>query len=166
MVIIRPAFESDLGKISEMAILCFPQDFVDDLGQENTPRNALEWVKEDYGRKRFAKYHVAEESGLVLGYVFHEMMGGLSGNIELKQIGVHPDYQRLGIGKRLILESEKNWKDYLQEAFGKKPYKMLLTTSEINDNAHNLYAACGFKPEMKIKNFYFGSNEEIWIKEL
>ena len=94
------------------------------------------------------------------------MMGGLSGNVELKQIGVHPDYRGRGIGKKLILESEKNWKEYLGEMFGKKPYKMLLTTSETNDKAHNLYASCGFKPETKINKLFWDSDEEIWVKEL
>jgi len=166
MIKIREAKEKDLEQIAKIALACFPEDFVDGTKKESsTKKNALNWIKERFENKTFAKYYVAELNGKVVGYIFHLMLGGLSGIVQLEQIGVDPEHRQKGIGKELILKSEEFWKRYFQNKFKKPLYKILLTTSEINDKAHNLYAKCGFKYETTIKKLYFGNNEEIWIKE-
>jgi predicted N-acetyltransferase YhbS len=51
---------------------------------------------------------VAEEDGKVIGFVMGELFQGEYGIAEekatLDTIGVHPDYQHMGIGERLITE--------------------------------------------------------------
>jgi ribosomal protein S18 acetylase RimI-like enzyme len=165
MVIIREATEYDLEKMIDIGILCFQDDFQDGLSKDNTYNNAKVWFKERYSNKTFARYHVAEENGDVVGYIFHLMIGGISGVVQLEQIGVHPQQRQKGIGKKLINISEQFWKKYMPEKFGKPLYKMLLTTSVINDKAHNLYAKCGFEHDCTMKKIYWGNDEEIWLKE-
>jgi|SRR3989344_4954879 len=159
MLKIREAKKTDLRSIAEILIICFPNDF-------SNKKTALNWINERSNLKTFSKYHIADFNGEIAGYVYNKMLGGISGILELEQIGVHPNYHGKGIGKELILESEKFWIKYFKNKFKKKLYKIILTTSEVNDKAHNLYTRCGFKYEAKIKDLYFKSNEEIWIKKL
>jgi ribosomal protein S18 acetylase RimI-like enzyme len=165
MITIREATEKDLEKIAEIAISCFPQDFADGISGNNSKKNAKNWIKERYLMKTFAKYHIAQEKGKTIGYILHLMMGGVSGVVQLEQIGVDSKYRRKGVGKKLILESEKFWQSYLQKQFKKSLYKMLLTTSKVNHKAHNLYAKSGFKFETTMKKVFWGEDEEIWVKE-
>lgn len=161
MIKIRECEEEDIPKIAEIACSCFPQDYIgdDDL------RHAEAWVKERFFMNTFSKYHIAEDDGKVVGFVYHLMLGGLSGVVQLEQIGVDPKHRRKGIGVKLLLKSETFWKEYLPKQFKKPLYKILLTTSKINDGAHHLYAKCGFKYETTMKKLYFGNDEEIWVKE-
>ena len=157
MIKIREANEADLKNIAEVVVICFSNDF----GDKNI---ALNWIKERFNLRTFSRYHISEMDGKVVGYIYNKMLGGTSGILELEQIGIDPEYQGKGIGKMLILESEKFWKNYLKNKFNKKMHKFLLTTAKINDKAHNLYAKCGFKYECTMKNLYYGNDEEIWIK--
>ena len=93
------------------------------------------------------------------------MIGGLSGVVQLEQIGVDPEHQREGIGEQLILESENFWREYLPLRFDKPLYKMLLTTATVNDKAHGLYARCGFHHDTTMETLYWGNPEEVWIKD-
>jgi GNAT superfamily N-acetyltransferase len=161
MIIIRESKEEDIPAIAKVAVSCFPQDYIDDDGI----KYAEAWVKERLSMNTFARYHVAENDGKIVGFVYHLMIGGLSGVVQLEQIGVDPNHRQKGIGVKLILESETFWKKYLLKEFKKPLYKMLLTTSKINNVAHNLYAKCGFKYETTMRKLYFGNDEEIWVKE-
>jgi GNAT superfamily N-acetyltransferase len=158
MISVREARNEDIERIAEIGISCFPDDFI-------TSNNANDWFSERNSSRIFGRYHVAEISGKVVGYIFHLMIGGLSGVVQLEQIGVDPEYRKKGIGTELIMGSEIFWKEYLQEKFDKSLYKMLLTTSVINDKAHNLYVKCGFKHSTTMEKIYWGNDEEIWIKE-
>jgi GNAT superfamily N-acetyltransferase len=93
------------------------------------------------------------------------MIGGLSGVVQLEQIGVLKKYRGRGIGRKLIQTAENFWEKYFVNEYGKPLYKMLLTTSKINDDAHNLYSAAGFKYETTMKKIYWNNDEEIWVKE-
>lgn len=157
MIKIRTATKKDLASITKILKTCFPEDFAN-------KDEAITWVKERFASKTFSKYHLAEEEGKVIGYTYHFMLGGTSGVLQLEQIAVDPKYRKKGVGTQLILESEKFWQKYFQKKFHKPLLKIILTTSEINDKAHNLYAKCGFKYEATIKNLFFGSNEEVWVK--
>ena len=164
MISIRLAQESDVELIADVALLCFPDDFKQN-NSTDTKKAAIKWVEERFSLSTFAKYHVAVDDGKIVGYIFHLMIGGLSGVVQLEQIGVDLLHRGKGVGTSLIIESEKTWKKYLSEKFTKPLYKMLLTTSKINDTAHNLYAKCGFKYETLLTKMYWGEDEEIWIKE-
>jgi len=165
MATIRIAEDKDLEQISRIAVKCFPHDFVKG-STDNPEANALEWITENHGRKKFAGYHVAEQNGEVIGYIFHAMDGGSSpGIVKLEQIGVDPKYQRTGVGKELINESENFWRDYLEDQFCVPMYKMILTTSEVNAAAHKFYENCGFKPEGNIPKLFRNKDEQIWVKE-
>ena len=168
MIKIREAKKEDLETMAKIGIACFPGDFKDGfgaIGEINNYNNSCNWFEARMLNERFARYHVAEENGEVLGYVFHQMLGGLSGIVQLEQIGVNPEHRRKGIGTTLIQESEKFWLKHLVEEFGKSLYKMLLTTSKDNLVAQFMYTNCGFEYEAKIKNMYWGNDEEIWVKE-
>lgn len=160
---IREAKRGDLEEMVQVGIDCFPNDFASD--NRSTKDNARRWFEERYNGNTFARYHVAEVDGKVVGYVFHLMIGGTSGVVQLEQIGVHSNHRKKEIGTKLISESEQFWKEYLQEEFDLSLYKMLLTTSVINDRAQNLYAKNGFKYSTTMKEIYWGHDEEIWIKE-
>lgn len=164
MITIRPAQEKDIKDIAKVALSCFPDDFAQ-KDSVDTIKKAIMWVTQRFSLSTFAKYHVAQVDKKIVGYIFHLMIGGISGVVQLEQIGVDPIHRGKGIATQLIQESEKTWKKYLIDKFTKPLYKMLLTTSKINDTAHNLYAKCGFKYETTLKKLYWGEDEEIWVKE-
>jgi ribosomal protein S18 acetylase RimI-like enzyme len=165
MITIREAKKEDIESMIKIGIQCFPYDFQDGTGNDNSYANAKDWFSERFSNKSFSRYHVAEYEGKIVGYVFHIMIGGLSGVVQLEQIGVDAGKREMGVGTELIMGAEKFWKNYLPKRFGKPLYKMLLTTSKINDNAHNLYKKCGFEYDTTMKEIYWGNDEEIWIKE-
>jgi len=160
---IREAKKEDLEGMVRVGIDCFPNDF--SSNNRSTEDNARKWFEERYNSNTFGRYQVAEVEGKIVGYVFHMMIGGTSGVVQLEQIGVHSNHRMKGIGNKLISESEKFWKEYLQEEFELPLYKMLLTTSVINDKGQNLYAKNGFKYSTTMEDIYWGHDEEIWIKE-
>ena len=166
-ITIRKAEASDLERIAAIAVACFSNDFLDGNKDKSRQKEyASDWVNNRQNLSPYGMYHVAEIDGEVVGYVFHLMIGGLSGVVQLEQIGVDPNHRTKGIGTSLILESEKLWKQHIQNKFNQPLSKMILTTSRINDQAHNLYTRCGFAYETTVKNMYWREAEEIWVKEI
>lgn len=78
--------------------------------------------------------------GQLVGYHYHRVLDGQQGQVV--RLGVHPDYQGLGIGKQL-LKAGMEW-------FAEKQVDaIILYVEERNLLARGLYAKFGFGPEAK-----------------
>jgi len=85
---------------------------------------------------------VAVEQGKIIGYI-------LSKGEELTNIAVHSDFQRKGIGRRLIKEVMKRSKILISR------------TRENNKNALSFLKKLGFKHKRKIKKYYSNGDNAI-----
>jgi len=101
-------------------------------------RHSAENYKESLRiEERFA--FVAEEEGRIVGVVMGRIVGE-SGLATLGWIGVHPTYQRRGIGKALL-------ETIINHCEAKGCHKITLYTMPVLIPAVNLYLKLGFVPE-------------------
>jgi len=111
------------------------------------PRQALEFDIEynspEMLKQRFADPQnfgfVAEENNIIIATTLGKIIGE-SGLASLGWIGVHPRYQRRGIGKALL----QRVVEYCKK---KGCHKIILNTMPVLIPAVNLYLKCGFVPE-------------------
>ncbi len=109
---IRPMRMKDLVEVRDLEMLCIREYF------ENIMENSWEELPKDWlenlGASSSRSYRhyvdgglslVAEEDGMVLGFVFAQMLHHVY-NVEnmlwVENMGVHPYYRRTGIGYRLL----------------------------------------------------------------
>jgi putative acetyltransferase len=86
---------------------------------------------------------VAVSEGKVVGYVRLKQGEGLGSHAgEVSAVAVHPDYQKQGIGRRLMEE-------ILEVANGLGLRRLWLTVTEDNRTAIRLYRRMGFEVEGK-----------------
>lgn len=94
-------------------------------------------------RERFANPEnfgfVAEEGSKIVATALGRVIGE-SGLANLGWIGVHPDYQRKGIGKALL-------QHVIEYCMAKRCHKIILYTLPVLVPAINLYLKCSFVPE-------------------
>ena len=87
-------------------------------------------------------------------------MGGLlkidSETCEIKRMRVHPDYQRRGLGRNLLIDLEKI-------AVSKGYNRLILETSSKQYAAQELYKSCGYK---KFKSEKLGKFTLIYFEKL
>jgi len=83
--------------------------------------------------------YVSEENNIIVGTALGKIIGE-SGLASLGWIGVHPRYQRRGVGKALMQGSVEHCKS-------RGCHKIILYTLPVLILAINLYLKCGFVPE-------------------
>jgi len=104
--------------------------------------NSAEQLKERFMNPEnfgFVAEEVNEIVATTLGWVVGE-----SGLATLGWIGVHPDYQRKGIGKALLQR-------VIEHCMTKRSHKIILYTLPVDIPAVNLYLKCGFVPEAYLR---------------
>jgi acetoin utilization deacetylase AcuC-like enzyme/GNAT superfamily N-acetyltransferase len=126
-------------------------------------------VAEELVRERIAKgessgyyFVVAEHQGRMAGYVCYGPIAGSANSFDLYWIAVHPEFQRRGLGRRLILETER----LIYTAGGRRVY---IETSQRSDYASTriFYENCGYRLEATLKDFYApGDSKAIYCKML
>lgn len=126
-------------------------------------------VAEELVRERLAKgaaggYHfvMAEHYGRLVGYACYGPIAGSANSFDLYWIAVHPDFQRRGLGRRLIRESER----LIHRAGGRRIY---VDTSQRAEYASTriFYENSGYRLEALLPDFYApGDGKAIYCKAL
>jgi acetoin utilization deacetylase AcuC-like enzyme/GNAT superfamily N-acetyltransferase len=124
-------------------------------------------VAEELVRERLAKadasgyyFVIAEHQGRMAGYTCYGPIAGSANSFDLYWIAVHPEYQRRGLGRRLLQESER----LIYAAGGRRIY---IETSQRSDYASTriFYETCGYILEANLKDFYApGDSKAIYCK--
>lgn len=126
-------------------------------------------VAEELVLERLAKgvssgyqFVLAEYQGRLAGYTCYGPIAGSANSFDLFWIAVHPEFQRRGMGRRLIQESER----LIFAAGGRRVY---IETSQRSDYASTriFYENCGYRLEASLKDFYApGDDKAIYCKVL
>lgn len=114
-----------------------------------TPWGKDSLIKELENEK--ATYFCALKDKEVAGYIG---VWNILGEGNITNIAVHPDFQRMGIGYRLM---EKT-KEYAKE---KNMLFLTLEVNEKNEKAISLYKKCGFEITGRRKKYYHNKNDAI-----
>jgi len=96
---------------------------------------------------------VAMDGDTVAGYVGSQTVLGES---DMMNLAVHPDYQRQGIGERLVLALVDGLK-------ARGSHCLTLEVRSSNDPARHLYEKLGFQTVGKRKNYYRSPKEDAEI---
>jgi ribosomal protein S18 acetylase RimI-like enzyme len=155
----------DIDPIAAIAVRSFAEDFTYPDQTKADPQLATQWVKRRTDLGDFGHYFVLEVDGRIAGYAFYLLIGGLSGVAQLEQIAIDPQYRGRGLGVRLVQESEELLRGYVLNRFGIKINKLFLTTSTRNTIAQRVYRMAGYTKTTIIPKFFWGVDEEVWIKE-
>ena len=111
---------------------------------------SLESFRKDLENKN-AVYVCLEEDGKVIGYVG---MWNISGEGNINNVAVLPDYRRKGYGRLLL----SHLISYANE------HQLLLLTLEVrasNEGAIHLYESCGFEVVGRRKKYYDNCEDAI-----
>lgn len=165
-MVVRNARPQDLDALGGLALACFEGDFTDPVDGLPSAALASRWVQGRNSIGDFATYFVLEADGRLIGYALYLLIGGLSGIVQLEQIGVLAERRGHGHGKHLISESERLMIERVRENLDLEITKLFLTTSSHNNSAHALYRRAGYNPVSIIPRFFWDVDEEIWVKEI
>lgn len=131
---------TDLDEVLEIEQLCF-----------ETPWSKFAFIHEVQFEKSVFK--TMRVSGRLVGY------GGfwhILDEIHISNIAVHPEFQRRGLGRRLLIH-------LLEEAFDREASKASLEVRRSNIPAQNLYRTFGFSIVTVRKNYYSDEGEDALV---
>ena len=141
-LLIRAIREEDVRQIHEIETLCFPMPWSEESILHDVKENPVaRWLVLDDGEGRVLAY-----AGM--WFVLDEA--------HVCNVAVHPDYRRLGYGRRIM--------DVLMQLA--KDNSMSMMTLEVrrsNTPAQNLYHACGFLDVGYRKRYYEDNKEDALI---
>lgn len=138
-----------------------------ELGPENiTQLRALEsscfeysWTEEQFrlGLERKAFQVLGyEEQGMLVGYLAYSLV---LEEMEVLNLGVHPDFRRRGIGRALMLELMHRCREM-------EIKRGLLDVKESNHPAIALYESLGFKKVGVRKKYYPDTREDAHLYDM
>lgn len=132
--------DSHVEQIAQIEKLCFSDPWSENaIGYELT--NALSlWL-------------VAQEAGAVVGYVGSQ---SVLGEADMMNLAVHPEYRRLGIARKLVLE-------LIAQLKAKGSHILVLEVRASNEPAIKLYTELGFTQVGRRPNYYFKPKEDALI---
>lgn len=138
---VRPMNPEDIEVVTEIEQQCF-----------RTPWTREAFEKEIYENK-LAVYLVAEMDGQVVGYIgmWHIVDEG-----HITNVGVTPQFRRLGIGAKLV-------QALLQKANELRIVGVTLEVRVSNDKARSLYEKYGFQSAGVRKKYYQDTGEDAII---
>jgi len=126
-------------------------------------------IAEELVRERLAKgeasgyyFVMAEHYGRLVGYACYGPIAGSANSYDLYWIAVHPDFQRRGMGRRLMRESER----LIHKAGGRRIY---VETSSRTAYASTriFYENCTYRQEAVLEDFYApGDGKVVYCKVL
>ncbi|WP_432736293.1 ribosomal protein S18-alanine N-acetyltransferase [Maridesulfovibrio sp. FT414] len=117
------------------------------------------WTEEQFrlGLERKAFYVLGcEEEGMLVGYLAYSI---ILEEMEVLNLGVHPDFRRRGIGKALMLK-------LLRKCREMEIKRGLLDVKETNHPAIALYESLGFRKVGIRKNYYPDTREDAHLYDL
>ena len=107
-------------------------------------------------------FSMADHYGRLAGYACFGPIPCTASSYDLYWIAVHPDFQGRGLGRRLLVESERR----IKAAGGSRIY---VDTSQRVQYAstRTFYESCGYRLETVLKDFYaVGDGKAIYCKSL
>ena len=138
---LRPDDPERIGRLVDLTGFFHPEEV----------RVAIELVQERLAKGEASGYHfmLAEQYGRLVGYTCYGPIACTRDSYDLYWIAVHPDFQRKGLGRRLIGETEVR----IRKAGGSRIY---VDTSQRDQYAstRTFYETCGYRLETVLKNFY------------
>lgn len=96
---------------------------------------------------------VALEAGAVVGYVGSQ---SVLGEADMMNLAVHPQYRRLGIARKLVLE-------LIEQLKAQGSHILVLEVRASNEPAIQLYTELGFTQIGRRPNYYFKPREDALI---
>lgn len=125
---------------------------------------AQELVNERLAKGEASGYFfvMAEHYGRLVAYTCYGPIAGSANSFDVYWIAVHPDFQRRGMGRRLIKETER----LIHNAGGRRIY---VETSQRVQYASTriFYENCGYRLEAALEDFYApGDGKAIYCKVL
>ena len=141
-LLIRAIREEDVRQIHEIETLCFPMPWSEESILHDVKENPVaRWLVLDDGEGRVLAY-----AGM--WFVLDEA--------HVCNVAVHPDYRRLGYGRRIM-------DALMQLAQDNYMSMMTLEVRRSNTPAQNLYHACGFLDVGYRKRYYEDNKEDALI---
>jgi ribosomal protein S18 acetylase RimI-like enzyme len=149
---IRKMRNDDLLAVAKVHEAAFPRQLLSET-----------WVACNFNAYPRIRYFVAENQGIIFGYVQWTEKSGFRKEVvlELEQIGVLPSNQNQGIGSSLISQSLKMIKDELN--LREASIKSILVSTRTDNEAQKLYKKIlHAEPEIVIPNL-FSADEVLMI---
>jgi ribosomal protein S18 acetylase RimI-like enzyme len=131
------------------------------FNQEET-QIARELVEERLGRGEASGYFFvfAEIEGCLAGYSCYGPIPATRSSFDLYWIVVHPDFQRRGLGRKILLQTEK----LISSAGGRRIYVDTSTRPQYAPT-RAFYQGCGYRLEAELEDFYApGDGKAIYCK--
>ncbi len=126
---------------------------------------AVELVRENLAKgAELSGYHfiLAESGEKVLGYTCFGPIPCTKNSYDLYWIAIDNEYRNLGLGKKLLKESEAKIK-----ALGGKRVYIETSSRDLYHTTRQFYLACGYRVEAVLKDFYDqGDDKVIYVKGL
>ncbi|MDA8138924.1 MAG: GNAT family N-acetyltransferase [Desulfobacteraceae bacterium] len=125
---------------------------------------AEELVRERISEGEISGYFfvMAEHYGRLVGYSCYGPIAGSANSFDLYWIAVHPDYQRRGMGRRLIKETER----LIHKAGGRRIYVDTSQRAQYT-STRLFYERCGYRLEAMLTDFYApGDGKAIYCKAM
>lgn len=143
---IREATQKDLDVLTDLEKELFPDD----------PWPLKEFMYE-FHENPYARIYVFEKDDRIVGYVDHWI---LFEQAEIADIGVSREYQKQGIGRKLMAYS-------VNRSIEKGCENLTLEVRVSNTNAIALYEKCGFINAAKRRHYYEnGEDAYLMVKPL
>ena len=139
-ILIRKMVHSDIASLMEVEKSSFSVPWSEKSFKDELQNDA-------------AVYFVALHGEKVIGYIG---MWDVSGEGDITNIAVHPEYRGRGIGKQLL-------KSVFCEAGKRGLCTLTLEVRESNAIARQLYTSCGFSAVGMRKNYYSDNRENAVI---
>lgn len=125
---------------------------------------AVELVQERLGKGEISGYYfvMAEHYGRLVGYSCFGPIAGSANSFDLYWIAVHPDFQRRGLGRRILKESER----LIHKAGGRRIYVDTSQRAQYT-STRIFYENSGYQLEATLKDFYApGDGKAIYCKTM
>lgn len=125
---------------------------------------AVELVEERLSKGTESGYFFVfyEDGDQLLGYSCYGQIPCTETSYDIYWIAVSPDYQRKGLGKKILVETER----LIQSAGGKRIY-IDTSQSAKYDNTREFYGNCGYATSCVLEDFYApGDGKTILCKPL
>lgn len=151
------AFQSDIASVKAI---------VESTGffYESEVEIAIELVSERLSKGDASGYHFifAEREGNVIGYACYGPIAGTQSSYDLYWIVVHKEYQRSGLGARLMGMSEET----IAQRGGCRVY-VETSSRPLYEPTRKFYSKCGYVEEALLTDFYApGDSKVILTKTL
>lgn len=149
--LVRKANQNDLNDIAEIHHKSFIRQ-----------ADSKQWIASTLAAyPRFFCYLIEFEK--TVGYIFWAKKSGFRAEVilELDQIAIHPDFQGLGLSKKLIVESIKDIENELLE--NNQKIKSVLVTTGVNNFARKIYEDLLIAQEVAIISDLY-SAPEVYLK--